>query len=271
MASAAPIQLMELKGKVALITGGATGIGLAMADSLLAEGLKKVYISGNIDKDGEEAVREMTKKYGEGRCSFKHLDVTSLQQFEEVVKEIVSTEGGLDILLNNAGIVNERKWELQTDVNINGTMRGCLLALKYMANRGACIVNTSSIACFDPVPYLPGYSASKSAITGLSRAFGDPLLFKEHNIRFLVVAPGATKTGIGNITPASYHYNEEWGRINLEQFYSAQDQGPEAVGKGTVYIIKYGSSGSVWVVEHNQLLRVTQPKRESYQTKIMDL
>lgn len=51
-------------------------------------------------------------------------------------------------------------------------MRGCLLALKYMANRGTCVVNISSIACFDPAPHLPGYSASKSAITGLSRAFG---------------------------------------------------------------------------------------------------
>lgn len=271
MASPVPMLLMDVKGKVALITGGATGIGQAMADALLAEGLKKAYISGNIEKDGQVAEQEMTKKYGEGKCCFKHLDVTSQQQFEDVFKEIISAEGGIDILLNNAGIVNEKKWELQTDVNINGTMRGCLLALKYMANRSACVVNTSSVACFDPSPYLPGYSASKFAITGLSRAFGDPLLFKDHNIRFLVVAPGATKTGIGNITPASYHYNEEWGRLNLERFIYAQDQGPEAVAKGTIHIIKYGPSGSVWVVEHNQLLRVTQPKYGSYQTKIMDL
>ncbi|XP_014290942.1 15-hydroxyprostaglandin dehydrogenase [NAD(+)] [Halyomorpha halys] len=271
MASSEPNQLLDVKGKVALVTGGATGIGLAMADALLSEGLKKAYISGNIDKDGEEAVREITKKHGEGRCTYKHLDVTSMEQFEDVFNEIISIEGGIDILLNNAGIVNEKKWELQTDVNINGVMRGCHLALKYMANRNACVVNTSSIACFDPAPYLPGYSASKFAITGLSRAFGDPILSKESNIRFMVVAPGATKTGIGNITPSSYHFNEEWGRLNLERFISAQDQGPEAVAKGTVYIIKYGTSGSVWVVEHNQLLRVTYPKRESYQTKIIDL
>lgn len=128
---------MEIKGKVALVTGGATGLGRAFCEELLRYGAKvtthlifaksrwtliKLFIQVSIcdlDSDaGENACEELEQKFGKERVLFCHCDVTDYVQFEEAFQTTIGEFDGLDIVVNNAEIMNDKFWELEVDVNL---------------------------------------------------------------------------------------------------------------------------------------------------------
>ncbi|XP_026317006.1 15-hydroxyprostaglandin dehydrogenase [NAD(+)]-like [Hyposmocoma kahamanoa] len=109
---------MELKGKVALITGAAAGIGLAYSEELLKQGAK-VSIC-DIDSDnGEQIADDLGAKYGRKNVLFCQCDVTDYPQYEEAFEMTLKVFKRLDIVINNAGVMNDRFWELEVDVNLD--------------------------------------------------------------------------------------------------------------------------------------------------------
>ncbi|XP_072014847.1 15-hydroxyprostaglandin dehydrogenase [NAD(+)]-like [Amphiura filiformis] len=109
---------MDIAGKVALVTGGANGIGKAMVEIMLRKQAKAVFII-DINEEGlKETQRELEKEFGTGRIHVCKCDVASKDQMEECFKKVIVTYGTLNIVCNNAGMLNEVDWERMLQVNL---------------------------------------------------------------------------------------------------------------------------------------------------------
>ena len=184
----------KLKGKVAIITGGDSGIGRAVAISYVKEGASVVIVYLNEDKDAYE-----TKKYIEnlgGLVLLLRGDVKNREFCEYIVTETMKKFGKIDILVNNAGVQFQQKSLLDiSDEQFDYTMKTNMYsifyltrsALKYMCP-GASIINVSSVTTFYGEPELIDYVTSKGAIIGFTRSLSTNLADK--NIRVNAVAPG---------------------------------------------------------------------------------
>ena len=184
----------KLKDKVAIITGGDSGIGRAVAISYVKEGAKVVLAYYNEHKDAEE-----TKKYIEslgGSCILIPGDVKDRNFCDYIVEETIRTYGKIDILVNNAGVqfqtkslldISDEQFDYTMKTNIYSIFYLTRSALKYMCP-GASIINVSSVTTFYGEPELIDYVTSKGAIVGFTRALSTNLADK--NIRVNAVAPG---------------------------------------------------------------------------------
>ncbi|XP_072015328.1 15-hydroxyprostaglandin dehydrogenase [NAD(+)]-like [Amphiura filiformis] len=189
---------MDIAEKVALVTGGASGIGKAMVVIMLQKQAKAVFI---IDID-EEAMRqtqtELEKEFGTGRIHVCKCDVASKDQMEECFKQVIATYNTLHIVCTNAGIVNEADWERMLQVNLNGMIIGTKLAVQYMEVEscgGGVIVNTSSEGAMSLGFMVPVYVTSKCAILGFTREIAtfDPIVVRK-KIRVNALCPSGIFT-----------------------------------------------------------------------------
>ncbi|XP_028838424.1 15-hydroxyprostaglandin dehydrogenase [NAD(+)]-like [Denticeps clupeoides] len=190
---------MALEGKVALVTGAARGIGKALTEILLQNGAKVALL--DVDKNaGQEAVSAFDEEFGAGRSVFCCCDVSSEVQFRDAFEKSTQLFGGLDIICNNAGIVNESDWEKAVAVNLNGVIRGTFLALELMkkenGGRGGVIVNIASMAGLGPHAVAPVYTASKHGVVGFSRAIAEASTVLGYGVRINVLCPGFVQTTI---------------------------------------------------------------------------
>uniref|UniRef100_A0A8C1VRI9 15-hydroxyprostaglandin dehydrogenase [NAD(+)] n=1 Tax=Cyprinus carpio TaxID=7962 RepID=A0A8C1VRI9_CYPCA len=179
---------MDLKEKVAVVTGAAQGLGRSFVEILLKNGAKVALIDVNKSL-GEELKSTLDQEHGRDRTEFHTADVSSEEDFKGVLEKIVETFGRIDILCNNAGIVNEKHWEKTIAINLGGVVRGTYLALEHMkkenSGNGGVIVNISSIAGLGPLPLAPIYTATKHGVVGFSRAMAVRILHIKHSISFV--------------------------------------------------------------------------------------
>jgi 3-oxoacyl-[acyl-carrier protein] reductase len=190
---------MNFEGRVAIVTGGARGIGKAIASALLRDGAKVILV----DVDGErlEAAKNEMKDQG-GVAVAVPLDITKSSQVKGMVDQVHKTFGRIDILVNNAGIirrgtietVTEEDWDRVIEVNLKGTFNCCRAVVGIMKQQGyGKIVNVSSIAGkLGDITSAPGYGPSKAAIDALTKTLARQLA--RHGINVNAVSPHAIET-----------------------------------------------------------------------------
>ena len=190
---------LELKGKVALITGGTVGIGLAVARSLAKEGVR-VAICG---RDGARARKEadsIAQDYAIESLSLE-ADVSKAGAAEACMNQVIAAFGGLDILINNAGTgssetileANDEKWQHYWDLHVMAAVRFSRAAAPLMKKRGGgVILATASICANQPLYYEPIYNTTKAALVMFNKCLANELI--PDNIRVNTINPGLILT-----------------------------------------------------------------------------
>ncbi|MEE1044765.1 MAG: glucose 1-dehydrogenase [Olegusella sp.] len=195
--------MYDIKDKVAIVTGGTSGIGLATAKAFLEKGAK-VVIAGRNAKRGEEALAELKKLSDD--VVYHQCDTSNEEEVKALVDYAVETYGELDIMFNNAGIGNGGPVDVMTgeqfrkliDINLNGVFYGIHYAAIQMKKqgKGGAIVSTSSIEGTVGDPNLPSYNAAKGGVNMLTQSAA--LALAKDNIRVNTVNPGYVTTGMVN-------------------------------------------------------------------------
>ena len=190
---------MRLRDKVAIVTGGARGMGSAESIMFANEGAKVVI--ADIRREMGEDVAHKIRKNG-GTAEFIWLDVTSEEQWKSLLVQTISLYGKLDILVNNAGITghdsvistSEEQWDQIMDVNAKGIFFGCKHSIPYMIKNGkGSIINISSqMGLVGSAIGSPAYNASKGAVTIFTKSAA--LRHAKDNIRINSVHPGPIDT-----------------------------------------------------------------------------
>jgi NAD(P)-dependent dehydrogenase (short-subunit alcohol dehydrogenase family) len=194
----------RLQGKVALVTGGASGIGRACAETLAREGAA-VTLTDVQDAKGEDVAHGITAKGGQ--AAYLHHDVTDEDAWIAIIADVKARCGRLDILVNNAGIaiatpsvvaMSLADWRRQIAVNLDGVFLGVKHALPLMraSGEGGSIVNISSTAGLRGSNFLAGYSATKGGVRLFTKSVALECAAAKDKIRVNSVHPGIIETPI---------------------------------------------------------------------------
>lgn len=236
---------MRLEGKVAVVTGAASGMGKAIAELYAKEGAKVVVSDLNLE--GAEAVASGIRANGGEAIAIK-TNVGNLEDINAMIDTAVNEFGTLDILVNNAGImdnmaaagdVNDEKWDLVFDVNTKGVMRAIRKAIPIFLEKGkGVIVNTASTGGFSGAHAGVAYTASKHAVIGITKNTG--FMYAQKGIRCNAIAPGATITNIS----ASMSNWDEFGasRTKVTQGVIPRAGQPEEIAQVALFLASDESS-----------------------------
>lgn len=199
--------MSQLTGKIVLITGGAMGIGAATAKILAAAGATLIVTDINRE-EGQKTTDEIVSSGG--NAHFKPLNATSEQEWIDLIDICIQEFGGLDVLVNNAGIFRAKsiedssleEWHQVMDTNVDSVFLGIKHSLRAMKERsqnqaaglGGAIVNVSSISAQSGTPCALAYTASKAAVAHMSKSAAMEFCALGYNIRVNCVLPGMIQT-----------------------------------------------------------------------------
>lgn len=190
---------MNLKGKVAVITGGSVGIGLAVAEALAREGVQLILCARDHARVDREAMR-IAESFGVKAIGVS-ADVTRLGDIEKIVRTVETTFGRLDILINNAGTgssetimeADDERWQHYWDLHVMAAVRTARLMVPLMKkSNGGVILNTASICAKQPLDYEPIYNTTKAALVMYGKCLANELI--PFNIRVNTINPGLILT-----------------------------------------------------------------------------
>ncbi|MCQ3804091.1 MAG: glucose 1-dehydrogenase [bacterium] len=207
----------RLQDKVAIITGGATGIGRAASLLFAREGAKVAVGDRNVPEGRKTA--ELVEETG-GEALFVETDVSKAAQVSNLVEQTVERFGRLDVLVNNAGVlirtpplaeVSELVWDLTLDTNLRGVFLCTKYAIAHMMERGGAIVNVSSGAGISPTPHAVPYGVSKAGVIQITLTTSAQ--YAPHGIRCNVIVPGSVDTPQARGSTGS---TEEFERITSQ-------------------------------------------------------
>ena len=193
--------MLSLEGRVAVVTGGETGIGLAIARTLALAGAKTL-VGGVLEDAGKAMVAEIAREGGV--IEFLKTDVRHAAEVERLVDSAVTRHGRLDIMVNNAGVFDgfadclettESLWDKVLEINLKGCFLGCKAALARMVAQGSGrIINTSSVGGLRGAADGASYTASKFGIVGLTRQIA--CTHSKFGITINAICPGVIQTDI---------------------------------------------------------------------------
>jgi NAD(P)-dependent dehydrogenase (short-subunit alcohol dehydrogenase family) len=199
---------MELRGKSAIVTGSTKGIGRAIAESLAREGLN-VCVSARSEDEVLRTVDELGDA-GEGRVMGAVCDVRDMQEVRALFEHTVAEFGGVDVLVNNAGIglfqtveeMSPEDFRAVLETNLNSVFYCCHEAIPLMRARGGgYIINISSLAGANAHPRMAAYNASKFALNGFSEALMQEV--RHERIKVSYIMPGSVNTYFGGDVPTA--------------------------------------------------------------------
>lgn len=202
----------NLTGKVALVTGGSRGIGLAVATALVSEGMN-VVVTGRDERQLAHAKRALATS-GSGAVEAVPADVRSYADVERTVETAARVFGGLDVLVNNAGIgifshiadMTPEQWADTIETNLTGVYHCCHLSIPELRKRGGgYIINISSLAGKNAFVGAAAYCASKAGLNAFSEAL--MLELRHENIKVSYVMPGSVATGFSG---GDEHKGSDW-------------------------------------------------------------
>jgi len=224
-----PMNRIDLADRVVIVTGGARGIGLAVAERALESGADVSLW----DVDGERLARtsaELSAKHKDRKVSEALVELTDESSVDAAAKKTLTAHGRIDVLVNNAGITggNGTTWELAPDVwrrvidvNLIGPYLTCRAVVPHMLKGGyGRIVNVASIAGKEGNPNASHYSASKAGLIGLTKSLGKELAGK--NILVNAVTPAAAKTEIFD-SMSQQHIDYMLSKIPMNRFLMPQE------------------------------------------------
>lgn len=198
---------MDLKNKTAIVTGATKGIGRAIAEALMAEGVA-VCISARNQREIDEAVAQLNK-LDDARAIGFACDVREYDQVKALISHVVKELNGLDVLVNNAGIgifekvedTSPEDFRAVLETNVFGVFYCCHEAIPEMKRRGGgYIINISSLAGANPHPRMAAYNASKFGLNGFSEALMQEV--RHDNIKVSYIMPGSVNTEFGGDSPS---------------------------------------------------------------------
>jgi NAD(P)-dependent dehydrogenase (short-subunit alcohol dehydrogenase family) len=227
--------MSKLEGKVAIITGGASGIGLATAQAFIEKGAIVVIADFN-EEAGKTAEQQLSEKGGE--ILYLNVNVADEKSVENLVTETVNRFGRIDILINNAGIggltpsheLTFKQYNKIISVNLNGVFFTAKHVIREMLKTGGgSIVNTGSIFSTVGEPGALAYTASKGAVSNLTKTLA--LEYAHKNIRVNAVCPGFLETGTVNREANGISYDELVARHPLGRLGK-----PEEIAHAIVFL-----------------------------------
>uniref|UniRef100_A0A146KV80 15-hydroxyprostaglandin dehydrogenase [NAD(+)] n=2 Tax=Lygus hesperus TaxID=30085 RepID=A0A146KV80_LYGHE len=244
--------MYDIAGKVALVTGGAKGIGRAYCEALVQHGAKVIIV------DRDSASGKVTEQHlndiSPNSSLFICCDVTNQAALKASFDGAVSSFGKLDIVINNAGKVDETEegWRSTVELNLMAVIHGCRLAVEYLT-AGGVIINTSSIAASRESTF-PIYSATKGGVTALSKSLGAPRQFRVTQIRVMAIQPGYTPTTLAgpDLRQFVWIQTEQPGDTLKDRLSKYPSQKTESVAECMIEALQNGESGSVWTVNGGQ-------------------
>jgi NAD(P)-dependent dehydrogenase (short-subunit alcohol dehydrogenase family) len=227
---------MRFSNKIALITGGNRGIGLATARLLTDEGARVVLFARDV-KAGIFAADSLPASH------FVAGDVTRAADCERAVAETLQLHGGLDILVNCAGIIHrnrtveqtsEAEWDATFDVNVKGTFLMCKYALPALRERRGCIVNVSSYVGLVGFAGAAAYAASKAAIINLTRSMA--LDHAREGLRVNAICPGSVETDMIHAAWQQFGDVDEAQRLWAEKHPLGRIATPKEVARAILFL-----------------------------------
>jgi NAD(P)-dependent dehydrogenase (short-subunit alcohol dehydrogenase family) len=234
----------DLEGKVAIVTGGGTGIGRGIATVLAAHGA--AVVCTDVKKDAAKETARIISSRG-GKALGLAQDVTSWDSTHAVVERTLKDFGKVDILVTNAGVsksvpfheLDVAEWDRVNDVNIKGVFISCRAVIPHMISRKyGKIVNISSMVGKEGIPLFVHYCASKFAVIGLTQALAKEVA--PHNINVNAVCPGVVRTPLWDplLKQLSKNKNiteeEAWGEF-VGGIPFKRPQEPEDIGEAVAF------------------------------------
>ncbi|QXP77849.1 MULTISPECIES: SDR family oxidoreductase [Winogradskyella] len=210
--------MKNLKGKVALITGGTKGIGYGVAEALLNQGLK-VVITSRDKNSAEEVANELASKTNcVGSIIGVQADVRQLESQEEAVKQAISVFGQLDIVIANAGLglfasiedLTVEQWNDTIDTNLTGAFNSIKASVKALKESKGYYITISSLAGANFFAKGSAYNASKFGLTGFTQAV--MLDLRKYGVKVSTIMPGSVSTYFNGNTPSE---DQAW-KIQIE-------------------------------------------------------
>ncbi|NWR26881.1 PGDH dehydrogenase, partial [Tachuris rubrigastra] len=238
---------MHVNGKVALVTGGAQGIGRAFVQALLGKGAKVAFLDRNSEA-GQESKAALDEQFEAQRTVFIQCDVTDQEQLKGAFKKVIEHFGRLDIVVNNAGVNNEKDWESTIQTNLTSVIRGTYLGLKKKkkgnGGNGGVIINISSLAGLMPAAFQPVYCATKHGVIGFTRSIALAANMDNYGVRLK-----KKKTGFVN-TPILQSIDK---KKKKGQYYSYKDEIKNMIKKKNVMDPSIIAEGLITIIEDDTL------------------
>lgn len=217
---------IDLKGRIAIVTGGARGIGYAIAERMLSSGASVMLW----DVDEQRLHDAQIKLASKGRTEFRKVELTSEYEVDTAAEHVMALFGKVDILVNNAGITggNAVTWELKPaiwrqviDVNLVAPFLTChAIVPKMLMNGYGRIINVASIAGKEGNPTASHYSASKAGLIALTKSLGKELATK--NVLVNCITPAAAKTDLFDQMPQT-HIDYMLSKIPMNRFLQVEE------------------------------------------------